>query len=93
MTHKGKRPPEHARSFSTKLDERCRLSLPAELREVLNVGAGDRLVFIVEAGEVKLASLRAQLEKLKGRGARLKRPGERAVETFLRGRRREAERE
>jgi len=76
------------------LGERGRVVLPAAVRKRLGWRTGDRLILIVEdSGEVRLASLRQQVQRCEGMFRHLARPGVLLSEELIAERRREAARE
>lgn len=82
------------RRYQVQLGNRGRLVLPAQVREKLGLHAGDRLVLIVdESGEMRLVSLRQQVEKCMGMFKDIVPPGKLVSEELIAERRREAQRE
>lgn len=64
-----KAPPTDERvafSKEVQLGEKGRVVIPLEVRRVLEAGPGDKVMFIVENGEVKLMTRRALVERLHG---------------------------
>lgn len=73
------------------MDDRGRIVLPASVRKALEVRSGDRLILTVEPeGDVRLVSMRKQVERCEGLFATLARPGRLASEELVAERRREA---
>lgn len=67
--------------------------LPAQVREKLGLHPGDRLVLIVdESGEMRLVSLRHQVERGMGMFKGIGPPGKLVSEELIAERRREAQR-
>ena len=64
MAHRATKPTE-TENYALQLGERGRVVLPAPVRKRLKLSPGDRLVLIVdESGEMRLASLKRQIEKV-----------------------------
>ncbi len=92
MAHKLKVGP--LTSHEVKLGDRGRLVLPAAVRKRLGWRSGDRLIVILEdSGEIRLASLRQQMQRCAGMFRNLAKPGVSLSEELLADRRREAARE
>jgi AbrB family looped-hinge helix DNA binding protein len=76
------------------MGQRGRIVLPASVRKRLGLRHGDRLVLIAEdSGEIRLMSLRHQVERCAGMFAHLVAPGTRPSEELIAERRLEAARE
>lgn len=89
----GARQVQGVRQYDLSLGDRGRLVLPASLRKDLGLRAGERLVLIVEpSGEMRLLSLRRQVDKCLGMFARLA-PERVLSEELIAERRAEAKRE
>lgn len=85
---------EPLRQYQLQLGNRGRVVLPARIRKKLGLHPGDRLVLIVDdSGEMRLVSLRQQVQKCMGMFKNLAPPGTLVSEELIAERRREAERE
>ena len=81
-------------SSEVQLGQRGRVVLPAAVRKRLGWRAGDRLVLIVEdSGEIRLASLRQQVQRCAGMFRHLVSPGVSLSDELIAERRGEAARE
>ena len=74
-------------SVQTVLGADGRLLIPAAVRDAAGIKRGDKVVLRVEDGGIVVTSLRADLKKLNGLFAHLKKPGESIVDEFLAERR------
>ncbi len=72
------------------LGENGRVVIPKEVRKTLGIGAGDKVTFIVDNGEVKLTTRAALVKKLSGSFAQ--KDGRNFSQELLDERREEAER-
>jgi AbrB family looped-hinge helix DNA binding protein len=92
MAHKAVTGPP--KTYQLELGARGRLVLPAPVRKQVGLRPGDRLVLVVdESGEMRLASLRKQIEQCMGMFRHLARPKQRVSDELIAERRREADRE
>ena len=92
MAHKAPKPSQ-TENYSLQLGERGRVVLPAPVRKRLKLNPGDRLVLIVdESGEMRLASLKRQIDKCMGMFADIS-PERILSEELIAERREEARRE
>lgn len=64
-----------------------RLVIPAEMRKAMGVKPGDTLILRVSDGELSAVSQLVSIQKIQERLAPYKRPGENAVDAFLKDRR------
>ena len=64
-----------------------RLLIPKALREAAGIKPGDKVTLQVEEGRIIVSSFRAELKRLNGIFAHLKKPGENVVDEFLAERR------
>lgn len=55
-----------AMTKEVELGAKGRVVIPQEIREVLNVKPGDKLLFVEENGEIKLTTRRAIISSLRG---------------------------
>jgi AbrB family looped-hinge helix DNA binding protein len=80
--------------YEVQLGNRGRLVLPAKVRQELGLHPKDRLVLTVEeSGELRLVSLRHQVERCMGMFKGIGPPGKLVSEELIAERRREARRE
>ena len=80
--------------YHVTVDERGRVMLPAEVREKLAIGDGDRVAVILEDdGTISLKTLEVALKDLQGSFKHLARPGKLASDELIAERRREAKME
>lgn len=80
-------------TYALQVGERGRVVLPARVRKRLKLSPGDRLVLIVdESGEMRLSSLKRQIDKCMGMFADLQ-PHRIASAELIAERREEARRE
>jgi AbrB family looped-hinge helix DNA binding protein len=92
MAHR-KPKPSQTENYALQLGERGRVVLPAPVRKRLKLSAGDRLVLMVdESGEMRLASLKRQIDKGMGMFADIA-PERILSEELIAERREEARRE
>ncbi len=70
-----------------------RVLIPAALRDAAGIARGDDVTIRVEDGRIVLSSLKAEVRRMQGMLAHLKRPGESVVDEFIAEKRAEAERE
>jgi AbrB family looped-hinge helix DNA binding protein len=92
MAHR-KPKPSQTENYALQLGERGRVVLPAPVRKRLKLSTGDRLVLMVdESGEMRLASLKRQIDKGMGMFADLQ-PHRIASEELIAERREEQRRE
>ncbi len=57
------------------IGEKGRIVIPAEIREALGIGVGDRVVFRVEDGEVRISTLRSRIQRAQARARLYVEPG------------------
>jgi AbrB family looped-hinge helix DNA binding protein len=92
MAHKNPKPSQ-TENYALQLGERGRVVLPAPVRKRLKLSPGDRLVLIVnKSGDMRLASLKRQIEKGMGMFADIA-PERILSEELIAERREEARRE
>jgi AbrB family looped-hinge helix DNA binding protein len=84
---------EPALSVQGNLGSDGRVLIPAALREAAGIKRGEKVILKVEDGRIVLSSWKAEIRKLQGMFAHLKKPGENIVDEFIAGRRAEAARE
>ena len=70
-----------------------RVLIPAALRDAAGIQRGDDVTIRVEDGRIILTSFKAEIRRIQGMLAHLKRPGESIVDEFIAEKRAEAERE
>lgn len=59
------RPPRFTRRLEARLDARGRLTLPRELRKLLGLGPGQKLLFRLEGEEIRAVTPQALLTPLR----------------------------
>ena len=92
MAHRNPKPSQ-TENYALQLGERGRVVLPAPVRKRLKLSPGDRLVLIVnKSGDMRLASLKRQIEKGMGMFADIA-PERILSEELIAERREEARRE
>ena len=70
-----------------------RVLIPAALREAAGIARGDRITMKVEGSKIILSSWQADIRRLQGMFAHLKKPGESVVDGFIAERHAEAAQE
>ncbi len=70
-----------------------RVLIPAALREAAGIARGEEVTIRVEDGRIVIETFAAQIRRLRGMFAHLKKPGESVVDEFIAERRAEAARE
>jgi AbrB family looped-hinge helix DNA binding protein len=74
----------------TRVNENGRVVLPAAFRESLGIKAGDEIVLRLEEDEIRIASLRGQVQRVQKMVQRYIKPGTRLSKELIRERRRAA---
>jgi AbrB family looped-hinge helix DNA binding protein len=74
----------------TRVNENGRVVLPAAFRESLGIKAGDEIVLRLEDDEIRIASLRGQVQRVQKMVQRYIKPGTRLSKELIRERRRAA---
>ncbi|MGA2048744.1 MAG: AbrB/MazE/SpoVT family DNA-binding domain-containing protein [Terracidiphilus sp.] len=57
------------------IGEKGRIVIPAEIREALGIGVGDKVLFRVEDGELRISTLRARIQRAQRNVRHLAPPG------------------
>ena len=79
--------------YELPIQETGRVVLPAELRKILGLSKGDKVLIEAEGDEVKLTTARLRRKRAQGIARKYARPGVSVVDEFLAEKRVEAERE
>lgn len=79
--------------YELPIQENGRVVLPAELRKILGLSKGDKVLIEAEGDEVKLTTARLRRKRAQGIARKYARPGVSVVDEFLAEKRVEAERE
>ena len=57
------------------IGEKGRVVIPSEIRQALGINVGDRVVFRVEDGELRISTLRARIQRAQARARLYVKPG------------------